>query len=91
MNEMKYKKGDRVLVKSLQELKADGYSCGQGPNGLFITLPGGYDFIQSMEPLCGQVLTVTEILPGIGYTLGEGDIQRFIFTDVMIKGRVCNQ
>lgn len=85
---LKYKKGDKVLIKTLQEIKAIGYHMGQGPNGMFIHLPGGYDFTAAMEPYCGHVVTIVEVMPNNGYNIGENI--PFVFTDPMIRGIVLD-
>ena len=88
----KYKKGDKVLIKTLPEIKAIGYSCRQGPSGLFIELPGGYDFVSAMETYCGHIVTIAEVMPAeqgySAYTLGE-DVP-YIFTEPMIRGIVLD-
>lgn len=71
---MKYKVGDRVLIKSI-----DWYNKNKDVKG---NVPcGNIKFIKSMTHLCGKVLTIRYINNG-GYFM---DVSIWKFTDEMIE------
>lgn len=78
---MNFNVGDKVRVKSMQELAALYGKPIQGVHGATIHVPGGFDFVSEMEPLGGTVQTIKACL-GYGYYLSVVD--GFVFTDAML-------
>ena len=79
---MKFKVGDKVRVKRIQELSAlFGYPH-QGACGMTIVMPDGFNFTSAMEPCCGKVMTIRRVF-NFGYYL-DGIDGNYIFTDAML-------
>ena len=74
---MKYKKGDKVKIKSLE-----WYNANKDKDGKVFC--GKYDFIDEMIMYCGDILTI-ETVHSDSYDFTE-DLYRFIWTDEMIEG-----
>ena len=74
--------GDKVRVKTMQELAALYGKPIQGVYGATIHVPGGFDFTSNMEHYGRTVRTIEKNL-GYGYRLSgvDGD---YIFTDAMV-------
>lgn len=73
--------GDKVRVKSMQELAALYGKPIQGVYGATIHVPGGFDFVSEMEPLGGTVQEIVKVEGGHYYLSGAGD---YAFTDAML-------
>ncbi len=80
---MKFQVGDKVRVKTMQELAALYGKPHQGYCGAMVIVSGGYNFVSGMEQFGGTVQAVTEIYKDEGYRLGNAD-GRYIFTDAML-------
>ena len=76
---MKYKVGDKVLIKS-----ADWYY--KNRNEEDIVHCGNAGFVSSMTTFCGQIVTISSVypLPGIYHIKEDGGI--YNWTDEMIEG-----
>lgn len=79
---MKFQTGDKVRVKTMQELAALYGKPHQGVCGTTIVVPGGFDFISNMEQYGGTVRTIEEDF-SYGYHL-SGVEGNYIFTDAML-------
>ena len=75
---MKYKEGDRILIKSL-----DWYNANKDEYGYIDC--GSREFFTKMSDLCGKIATIKEICKTNCYRLEEYD---FDWTDEMIECKV---
>lgn len=80
---MNFQVGDKVRVKTMQELAALYGKPIQGVCGAAVVVPGGYNFTSNMEHYGGTIQTVMEVFKNEGYRLGDVD-GRYIFTDAML-------
>jgi hypothetical protein len=82
LDNMRYKKGDRVKIKSLDWFKENEYS-GQG------TYDDVVAFLKMTDECCGKELTIDFIFTderGTGYIMKEPNVFQWRFTDSMIEG-----
>lgn len=77
MKNMRFKEGDRVLIKSI-----DWYNKYKDEDG--VVLCGEFVFLEGMTKFCGKVVTIHENV-GDGYIMSE-DKDRYVWTDEMIEG-----
>ena len=75
---MRYKKGDKVKIKSL-----DWYNANKNEKGIIPC--GDYNFTELMTPLCGKIVTITDFEYDSGYIILEDDMVD-AWTDEMIEG-----
>lgn len=80
---MKLKVGDKVRVKTMQELSARYGKPHQGVCGATVVVPGAFNFTSAMEPYGGTIQMVTSIFGQNGYYLG-GIKGGYVFTDAML-------
>lgn len=76
---MKYKVGDKVVIKS-----ADWYYNNRDEIGQVDC--GGTCFIQSMITFCGQIVTISSVQPSLEFYRIKEDGGTFYWTDEMIEG-----
>lgn len=79
---MNFQVGDKVRVKTMQELAALYGKPIQGVCGAMVVVPGGFNFTSNMEHYGGTIQTIEENL-GDGYRLSCVD-GNYIFTDAML-------
>jgi len=88
---MKYKAGDKVIIKTWAEMIDDGGESGRlatatGPRAKLIKLSSGVGFVYDMEMIAEQYfdrIVTVESENGLYYTLEEGN---WCWYDSMIKG-----
>ena len=78
---MNFQVGDKVRVKSMQELAALYGKPVQGVYGATIHVPGGFDFVRGMEHFGGTVQKIVTVQEGHYYLSGAGG---YAFTDAML-------
>lgn len=76
---MKYKAGDRVIVKSLE-----WYNKNKDKDGLVFSINGTLPFSEKMAKYCGKDFEIEEIIHG-DYVLSINDGSCFYFEDWMLK------
>ena len=76
---MKYKVGDKVVIKS-----ADWYYNNRDEIGQVDC--GGTCFISSMITFCGQIVTISSVQPSLEFYRIKEDGGTFYWTDEMIEG-----
>lgn len=79
MSELKYKVGDRVLIKDI-----DWYNKNKDEDGDVSC--GEYDFVEGMHKFCSETLTISEDV-GDGYLMLE-DYHGYVWTDEMFECKV---
>ena len=77
---MKYKVGDKVLIKSIDWYNANKDEYGDVPCG-------DYDFVSLMSVFCGKILTIDVDLEDETYLMKE-NTGGFVFTSEMIECKV---
>lgn len=77
---MKYKVGDKVVIKS-----ADWYYKNRDEIGQ-VDCGGGTCFIPSMITFCGQIVTISSVQPSLEFYRIKEDGGTFYWTDEMIEG-----
>ena len=77
---MKYKEGDRVLIKSIDWYNKNKDQAGDIPCG-------EYYFVSHMSVFCGKILTIDVEFEDETYLMKE-DTDGFVFTSEMIEGLV---
>lgn len=80
MSEMKYKVGDKVLIKNI-----DWYNKNKDIDG--DVLCGDYIFVSYMSVFCGKILTIDVVFEDGTYLMKE-NTDGFVFTNGMIEGLV---
>ena len=78
---MKYKAGDKVRVRSWEEMKRE---LGGEPNALCIEIPDGPNFVDSMREFCGKEFTVDTVYSDYYILSGADDVERWKFCDEML-------
>ena len=78
---MKYKAGDKVRVRSWEEMERE---LGGEPNALCIEIPGGPNFVDSMREFCGKEFTVDTVYSDYYILSGAGGVERWKFCDEML-------
>ena len=78
---MRYKKGDKVIIKS-----REWYDKNKDESGIvtFSTDRGGYNVTKEDEPFFGRVVTITYV--GDGYYIIAEDERGYVWIDEMIEG-----
>lgn len=74
---MKYKAGDKVVVRSYESMKEEYGSYSNG------SIPVTCTFINYMKPFCGKVVTISEVR-SISYHINE-DRGEFLWSDEMFE------
>ena len=82
---MKYKVGDKVIIKSWDEMAAQYGTDVDGD----INTPGGWLFTRWMRKWCNQVLTIREVHCKYAYLMEH--CENYKFTDVMIAGLATDE
>lgn len=80
---MKFQAGDKVRVKTMQELAALYGKPFQGTYGATVFVPGGFNFTSNMEQYGGTIQTIEKVFAGGGYYLSGID-GNYIFSDAML-------
>ena len=80
---MRFKIGDKVRIKTMQELAAKYGKPHQGICGATVVMPGAFTFTSAMEPYGGTIFTVSSIFGKNGYYL-SGVKEGYVFTDEML-------
>lgn len=80
---MNLQAGDKVRVKTMQELASLYGKPIQGVCGATVVVPGGYDFTSNMEQYGGTIHTIEKVLAGGGYYLSGVD-GNYTFKDAML-------
>ena len=82
MENMRFKVGDRVRIKSLDWYNANKNHCGEIP----LFKPSGL-FVPDMSRYCNNIMTIKDICYGTCYRMKE-DFWNYNWTDGMIEGLV---
>lgn len=82
MSELKYKEGDKVLIKSI-----DWYNKYKDEDG--DVLCGEFAFLEGMKKFCSETLTILEDVDD-GYLMLEDDLG-YVWTDEMIECKMENE
>lgn len=82
--------GDRVIVRTVDEMKADGFKLTISASSKRIHCDGFYyDFVSNMYELCGNEYVVVKVDEDDGkqtYELrDENEVLRWVFQDYMLK------
>lgn len=78
---MKYKAGDKVRVRSWEEMERE---LGGEPNALCIEIPGAPNFVDSMRKFCGKKFTVDTVYSDYYILSGADGVERWKFCDEML-------
>lgn len=76
---MKYKKGDKVRVKSLE-----WFNINKGDDG-DVLCDDAVHFTPDMTPCCSKIVTISEVFLSYGYSI-KGSFKDYIWTDEMFEG-----
>lgn len=78
---MKYKAGDKVRVRSWEEMERE---FGGEPNSPYIEIPGAPSFADDMREFCGKEFTVDAVYSDCYVLSGAGGVERWGFCDEML-------
>ena len=78
---MKYKAGDKVRVRSWEEMERE---FGGESNAGVIEIPGAPNFVDSMRKFCGKEFTVDTVYSDYYILSGADDVERWKFCDEML-------
>lgn len=78
---MKYKAGDKVRVRSWEEMERE---FGGESNAGVIEIPGAPNFVDSMRKFCGKEFTVKVVDEAFGEYLLDGVVPEWEFCDEML-------